>query len=111
MIAPAVAVVWAFVQAVVFEKLAGWQLKRLAAREGELHRRLIAELTAGVAVAKKEAEAMPKGDARSKREAELQALENAISARRLEFLWQRLNAGGVSAAAVRSQGKQRRAVR
>lgn len=94
--APAVAVGWAFLQAAVFDKLAGWQVKRLAAREAEQHRRLIAELISGLAEAKQDAKAMPNGDARSRLEQELQQLEDAISASRVEFLWRRLQSEGGS---------------
>jgi hypothetical protein len=109
--APAVAVVWAFLQAALFDRLTAWQVKRLAAREARIHRTLIAELTAGLDEAKQAAKSIPDADARSRREQELQQLEDAISASHLEFLWQRLHAGVVVSKNVRTVKPQRRTAR
>jgi hypothetical protein len=90
LVAPVVSVVWAVVQAAVFEKLDEWHSTREAAREASANRRGIAELKAGLAEARAEVEAMELGEARSRRENELREVADAIAGRHFVFLKQKL---------------------
>jgi hypothetical protein len=102
LVGPTIAVLWAFAQAAVFEKLDEIATKRAAERDEDARRRAIAELKAALADAQAEVQGMPPGEARTKREEELKQAADAIAGQHIIFLRRKLDEAALTQASQAS---------